>query len=249
MRVGAAALIAWTIGTVGAHAQSPYGTPPASCRNLFVGTWTYFGGSTVINPDGTANPSIGVPVQYWTCSGRVYTFSNPGGQTYSSTLSEDGTKLVGAGTATRVGPAPAASTSAQPRAPEAAARQEKAKASGGPVLVQGTRLKGLEGCTSYTISDADYARKARFFKQDPPHEWDVLVTASSTCKEPVQVNACFKFHGLDLPYQQGGGPHLIRTNDAIDVAYASAGIAKNGRYSYNIRFCKLSDGPCPVPCP
>lgn len=82
--------------------------PPASCRDKFVGTWKYFGGSTVVHPDGTATPSVGVPVQHWTCNGNEYIFRNPDGQTtWTSTLSADCKKLVGAGTAKRVGPPPA----------------------------------------------------------------------------------------------------------------------------------------------
>lgn len=90
--------LSWTLGVAA-------GAPPASCRDKFVGTWKYFGGSTEVRADGTAVPSKGVKYQTWTCSGNQYIFSNPDGQTFTSTLSADGNKLVGAGTATRVGAA------------------------------------------------------------------------------------------------------------------------------------------------
>lgn len=81
--------------------------PPASCRDKFVGTWKYFGGSTVIRADGTAIPSIGVEYQTWTCQGDRYIFSNPDGQTWTATLSADGNTLIGPGNAKRVGAAKA----------------------------------------------------------------------------------------------------------------------------------------------
>jgi hypothetical protein len=83
--------------------------PPASCAAKFVGTWTYSGGTTVVNADGTANPRCPacVSVQTRTCQGNTYLFSNSGppGQ-FSATLI-NANQMQGSGIiATRVGAAP-----------------------------------------------------------------------------------------------------------------------------------------------
>ncbi len=226
------------IGTFG----TAFAAPPASCRDKFVGTWKYFGGSTVIRPDGTAIPSIGVKYQTWTCNGNQYIFSNPDGQTWTSTLSADGNKLVGAGTATRVGAL---------KKKTAPVKKEKTKTFkvGKPKLVRSHREKGFESCTKYTVSDKDYQVQARMFKQDPPHQWNALVSASSNCNVPIVFNACFTFHGLQLPEQRGGGEHFIGAKGNIKVSYYSSGFPRDGSYSYNIRFCQHGMGPCKVSCP
>jgi hypothetical protein len=103
MRTFLAGAIATLVLTMPAAAA-----PPKSCAYKFVGTWAYPGGTTVVLANGTALPKCApcVPVQYWTCSGNTYTFSNPGGATWSATLSADGRQLIGTVTATRVGGAP-----------------------------------------------------------------------------------------------------------------------------------------------
>ena len=78
--------------------------PPGSCASKFVGVWTYAGGTTRVNADGTANPTclLCVAVQTWTCNGDTYIITGP--TSYSATLTPDGRQMVGsAGIATRVG--------------------------------------------------------------------------------------------------------------------------------------------------
>ena len=54
--------------------------PPQSCACKFVGEWSYNGGTTTVNRDGTANPHCPscVEIQTWTCQGNIYLFSNGG---------------------------------------------------------------------------------------------------------------------------------------------------------------------------
>lgn len=84
--------------------NSASAAPPASCASKFVGDWSYPGGTTRVNPDGTANPvcAFCVTVQTWTCSGDTYIITAP--SSYTSKLSADGRYLVGdVITAVRVG--------------------------------------------------------------------------------------------------------------------------------------------------
>ena len=94
--------------------------PPSNCASKFVGVWTYAGGTTRVNGDGTANPTcfMCVSVQTWTCSGNTYIITGP--TSYSATLSADGRQMVGsAGIAVRVGgPAVAARPEARPETKE-----------------------------------------------------------------------------------------------------------------------------------
>lgn len=78
--------------------------PPASCAHKFVGVWSYAGGTTRVNANGTANPTcpMCVAVQTWTCSGNTYIITGP--TSYTATLTPDGRQVVGsAGIATRIG--------------------------------------------------------------------------------------------------------------------------------------------------
>lgn len=79
--------------------------PPASCASKFVGVWTYPGGTTRVDADGTAYPTcfMCVTKQTWTCNGDTYYFES-GGMNFTAVLRAGGTQLVGSGvTATRVG--------------------------------------------------------------------------------------------------------------------------------------------------
>ena len=84
-------------------------TPPRSCASKFVGLWRNpAGGSnwieTRVHANGTATP-VCVPaascyrVQYWTCDGNSYRFSNfgHGAYTFEASLSPDGSRLVTGG--------------------------------------------------------------------------------------------------------------------------------------------------------
>jgi hypothetical protein len=99
-----------TLGIVALFSSIAWAAPPASCATKFIGTWTYPGGTTTVNADGTANPQCPacVRVQTWTCQGNTYLFSNSGppGQ-FSATLINSN-QMQGSGIiATRVGgPAP-----------------------------------------------------------------------------------------------------------------------------------------------
>ncbi len=112
-------LLTAAIGGLLVSATLPaFAMPPKSCAAKFVGTWSYSGGTTVVNADGTANPQcfLCVPVQTWTCNGNTYIITGP--TTYQATLTPDGRQMVGsAGVATRVsgGERPAARPAAQPR--------------------------------------------------------------------------------------------------------------------------------------
>ena len=218
--------------------------PPESCRDKFVGTWKYFGGSTEIRADGTAVPSTGVKLQTWTCSGNIYTFSNPDGQTWTAELSADGKKLKTGGspyTATRVRSPKANSTVADNK-------NVKKTGVGKPELVRANREPGFENCTAFKVIDKDYQVQARLFNQDPPHQWSVLINASSSCKVPIIFNACVTFHSLKFPEERGGGEHFIGINRSISNNYHSSGFPLDGKYSYNVRFCQHGKGPCKVSC-
>ena len=92
--------------------------PPASCARKFVGVWTYPGGTTRVDADGTAYPTcfMCVTKQSWTCNGDTYYFES-GGIKFTAILSAGGTQLVGSGvTATRADGAAAA-----PSAPRSSA--------------------------------------------------------------------------------------------------------------------------------
>ncbi|MCZ7643352.1 MAG: hypothetical protein M5U33_12590 [Pseudorhodoplanes sp.] len=107
----AASVLAAAGGLLLAGSGAGLAAPPASCAGKFVGTWTYPGGTTRVNRDGTANPKcpMCVAVQTWTCSGNTYVITGP--TSYTATLSGDGRRLVGSTgiVATRVGgAAPAA---------------------------------------------------------------------------------------------------------------------------------------------
>jgi hypothetical protein len=115
--------------------------PPASCVNKFVGVWSYAGGTTRVNADGTANPTcvMCVAVQTWTCSGNTYTITGP--TSYTATLTPDGRQMVGsAGIAVRSG---GAASAAQQNADPAKPAQEK----------QAKRLPPATGSKSGSCSD------------------------------------------------------------------------------------------------
>lgn len=97
------------------HATPVFAAPPSSCAGKFVGTWSYPGGTTRVNADGTAHPKcpMCVGVQTWTCSGNTYIITSP--TSYSATLSPDGRRLVGGSiTAVRVGGTPKVAAPAKP---------------------------------------------------------------------------------------------------------------------------------------
>ena len=106
-----ARILQWLIpGVIAQLSTDAHAAPPASCAARFVGTWTYSGGTTVVNADGTANPRCPacVSVQTWTCQGNTYLFSNSGppGQFSATLISAN--QMQGSGIiATRVGAAPA----------------------------------------------------------------------------------------------------------------------------------------------
>ncbi|MGH6826225.1 hypothetical protein [Methyloceanibacter sp.] len=128
------------LGFVAFFSNAALAAPPSSCAAKFVGTWSYAGGTTTVNADGTANPHClaCVSVQTWTCQGNTYLFSNSGppGQ-FSATL-VDPTHMQGSGViATRVGAAPAVAGQ-QASKPKAGTESPQE-----PGLIEGNRLGRL----------------------------------------------------------------------------------------------------------
>lgn len=83
--------------------------PPSTCAQKFIGTWSYPGGTTRVNADGTANPNCFgcTSVQTWTCNGNTYLFSNSGPPGQFSSVLIDSNRMQGNGIiATRISGAP-----------------------------------------------------------------------------------------------------------------------------------------------
>jgi hypothetical protein len=171
-------------------ANSSSAEPPASCASKFVGKWSYPGGTTTVNPDGTANPvcTFCVAVQTWTCSGDTYIITGP--SRYSSKLSADGKYLVGDMiTATRVGGA-VGSSNAQTGV------DEKKKPIDTAFKVQ--RVNQEPKCLESGLGSSGIACE---------HGPEMTIVVKNNCDRPVKIRICSERSGTTP--KCGGSARLI----------------------------------------
>jgi hypothetical protein len=129
--------------------------PPASCARKFVGTWVHATGTTLVKPDGTAIPSCPfcVSVQYWTCNGDQYLFSNSGppGQ-FSTTLVAPDVMQGAGGVARRIGAAPASPPAAAPANPRAEQPSGDARSCLNPPRRKGSQYSITSKCPGQVVA-------------------------------------------------------------------------------------------------
>lgn len=147
---GAAAAILGTLDDGDQGRTTFQRPPPASCSRKFVGTWKYRGGSTTVHADGTMKPHCAafcVSVQYWTCDGDRFSFTNPdGGTIWHQILLPGGTQMKGpSGIATKEGFEAAPSKNGKQHKSVATKDRGKAQAlmGSGARVEQAARASGL----------------------------------------------------------------------------------------------------------
>lgn len=141
-------------------------SPPSSCACKFVGTWTYSGGTTTVNPDGTATPHCPacVAVQSWTCSGNTYYFSNSGAPGQFSAVLLDDTHLQGGGVlATRTSRGTCGASTAKKPSEAPREQQQQSAASNTCIVIGRARPWGRSyeenGWQTNYIIDVDPSKK------------------------------------------------------------------------------------------